>query len=211
MQEKIERLKEFYTEHVAESIMIGVAGLCCIVALSLFVAVSLQDESTSDQVIVEKQEQDISPPSSLIYVDVAGAVRKPGVYTFTKGARLHKAMLEAGGLSDQADLVHFSKNINQARIIEDQEKIYIPSKNEGASQEVSDSNLNPVSTTASPTQELVNINTASQAQLEGLPGIGKVTAEQIINNRPYTSLEELSTQKILKSNVYEQIKNSISL
>ncbi|HYZ22099.1 MAG TPA: helix-hairpin-helix domain-containing protein [Rhodopila sp.] len=55
----------------------------------------------------------------------------------------------------------------------------------------------------------VNINTASAAELDALPGIGKARADAIIKNRPYKSPDELSSRHILPSNVYNKIKNDL--
>lgn len=55
----------------------------------------------------------------------------------------------------------------------------------------------------------VNINTASAAELDALPGIGKARADAIIKNRPYRSPDELSSRHILPSNVYNKIKNDL--
>jgi len=61
------------------------------------------------------------------------------------------------------------------------------------------------------TSENININTASQNQLESLWGIGPVTAQNIIEQRPYSTVEELLNKKILKTNVYETNKDKLSV
>src|SRR3989344_1087747 len=58
---------------------------------------------------------------------------------------------------------------------------------------------------------LININTASQSELESLWGIGPVYAQNIIEQRPYSSVEELLTKKIIKQNVYDRVKDQISV
>jgi len=55
----------------------------------------------------------------------------------------------------------------------------------------------------------VNINSASVHELDGLPGIGEVTADKIINNRPYERIEALVEKKIVGQKVFEQIKEKI--
>ena len=61
-------------------------------------------------------------------VDIGGAIRKPGVYTIETGQRIYELIDKAGGLTDDADLVYFDKNINRAQKLNDQVKIYIPFK-----------------------------------------------------------------------------------
>lgn len=67
----------------------------------------------------------------------------------------------------------------------------------------------PAKTTGAATQEQIDINTATQAQLEGLPGIGKAHSEAIIKGRPYRAKNELVEKKILTKGVYDHVKDRI--
>src|SRR5262249_51170032 len=67
----------------------------------------------------------------------------------------------------------------------------------------------PAKTTAAASHETLDINTATQAQLEGLPGIGKVHSEAIIKGRPYKAKDELVEKKILTKGVYDHVKDRI--
>ncbi|MCL4374494.1 helix-hairpin-helix domain-containing protein [Patescibacteria group bacterium] len=150
-------------------------------------------------------------------VEVAGAVIKPGVYPISQSARLNDVIKLAQGLSDQADKPFFARNYNLARLVSDQEKIYVPSTAE------TDQGLfvepahafdfaSPVTpnTAAVGDQALIDINSATLDELDGLPGIGQVTGENIIKNRPYQNVSDLLDKKIVKSNVYEAIKTLIT-
>ena len=162
---------------------------------------------------VEIMEMDEEGESGEVFVDVGGAVIKPGLYKLTGGARVNDALVAAEGLSEKADRDWFSKNINLAAKLTDGAKIYIPLK--GVTQVVSQS----VSAGVSSGGEVagikvggkINVNAASASELDTLWGVGPVTAEKIINGRPYASVEELKTKKILKSNVYERIKDEVSV
>ena len=66
-------------------------------------------------------------------------------------------------------------------------------------------------TWGSESEKLININTASQKELESLWGIGPVYAQNIIEHRPYSSLEELLTKKIIKKNVHERNKEYLTI
>lgn len=146
-----------------------------------------------------------------IVVEVAGAVERPGVYKLTKGVRIEDALISAGGISADADRIWMEKSLNRAAKLIDGQKIYIPRKDEQISG-VSTSNLGGYQTiSSSQGSGLVNVNAASQKELESLWGIGPVTAQNIIEQRPYSSVEELLTKKILKSNVYERNKDKLSV
>ncbi len=132
-----------------------------------------------------------------IYVDVAGEVEKPGVYSFVLGARVGEAIASAGGTTVSADEEWIEKNLNRAKTLSDGEKIYIPAKQESN---------NPMSQESSK----ININSASVSELDRLYGVGVATANKIIAGRPYANIEELKTKKIVTEKVYEQIKDMIS-
>lgn len=67
----------------------------------------------------------------------------------------------------------------------------------------------PAKTTGAAAHEQIDINTATQAQLEGLPGIGKAHSEAIIKGRPYKAKNDLVEKKILTKGVYDQVKDRI--
>lgn len=139
-------------------------------------------------------------------VDVSGEVVKPGVYSLSRDARVEDALKMAGGVTESADPVFVSKTLNLAQKISDGMKIYVPKAVEAGS------SGSPVSqtTTSSTPDAMVNINAASASDLDKLPGVGEVTTQNIINKRPYASIEELVTKKAVTRAVYEKIKSLVS-
>lgn len=155
------------------------------------------DTKAASPVIIQKN----NTGSQAVVVDIGGAVVKPGVYPVASGQRIYELVDKAGGLSEDADLAFFDKTINRAQKLNDQAKIYIPFKN---------------LTTFSPTtnlysSSLVSINSADSGELESLSGVGSITAKKIIDNRPYSTLGELRTKKVIGEKVYEDIKALITL
>ena len=146
-----------------------------------------------------------------IVVEVAGAVEKPGVYKLTKGVRIEDALISAGGISADADRLWMERSLNRAAKLIDGQKIYIPRKDEQISGVSVDNSGGYQTISSSQGSGLVNVNVASQKELESLWGIGPVTAQNIVEQRPYSSVEELLTKKILKSNVYERNKDKLSV
>ena len=152
-----------------------------------------------------------------VVVEVSGAVHKPFVYTFVPSARFIDAIQRAGGLTDEADRAFVARNINYARILSDQEKIYIPTLIDTANGTIEENKriieyIQP-NIFSSVTNEVkrTNINTASALQLDQLPGIGKVQAESIIKNKPYNSIEDLIDKGIVTKSTYEKMKDLISV
>lgn len=137
-----------------------------------------------------------------IIIDVEGAVLKPGVYSISKDGRMKDALIAAGGLSADADNEKIARVVNLAARVRDGEKIYFPKKN--------DTTILGVQTTTETADGSISINTASLALLDSLPGVGKVTAQKIIDARPYSTVEELQQKKIVTQKVFDQIKEQIT-
>ncbi len=145
-----------------------------------------------------------------ISFDIEGSVEKPGLYQLDEGARVEDILILSGGLSANADRGWAEKSLNRAAKLIDGGKIYIPSTGEISSRNVLSDLSNP-SNLLGITTSKVNLNIASQSELENLPGVGPATAVKIISGRPYMSLEELKTKKIIGNALYEKIKEIISL
>lgn len=125
-------------------------------------------------------------------VEISGAVKRPGIYSMIAGSRIYELIDNAGGLSEDINLKEYDRKINKVRLLVDGEKVYIPFV--GESLEVPD---------------LINVNTASQKELESLSGVGSVTAKKIIDARPYIEIEDLIVNKIITISTYEKIKDKI--
>lgn len=154
-----------------------------------------------------------------LFIDVSGAVLEPDMYEVSPGARLKDVIKKAGGLSLKADIHFFQRNFNLARILIDQEKIYIPNMDEIAegiftedTQKLRPSTSTPEKTTEESSDNIgININTATLQELDTLPGVGKVTAQKIIDNRPYTALEDLLSKKIISQTVFDKVHDLLEL
>jgi len=146
-------------------------------------------------------------------VDVNGAVVRPGVYTFPVGSRVVDAVKQAGGFSPEADQEWIALTINQAQLLTDGMKIFIYSKDRNkAVQTVSgQTTVLGASAVSNSSNSIYSINRATLSELDQLPGIGAVTGQKIISNRPYQSLDELITKHVVSQSVFEKIRERISL
>ncbi len=153
-----------------------------------------------------------------VIVDIGGAVKNPGVYEMPENARVIDVIEKAGGITENVDAKYFDKNINKAQKLADGMKIYIPtiddltatvSTNMNSSQ--GDTSQDSSGVLGTYTQSgLININTASRKELIDLPGVGEVTADKIISNRPYNSIDELLTKKAVTKSQFDKIKDKIT-
>lgn len=149
-----------------------------------------------------------------IVVEIAGAIESPGVYVFQKNARIEDLLIKSGGLSAAADRIWIEKFLNRASKLVDGQKVFIPRVGEenevlGITENGGDQNVSR--DWGSGAEKLININTASQKELETLWGIGPVYAQNIIEHRPYSSVEELKTNNVIKQNVYDRNKDLLTV
>jgi len=199
-----------------EVLLLSFSFLISIVSLILFFY--NQTSQANDEEFIQPVEEISQPVNQKIYVDISGAVVKPDVYKLSFGARVKDVLNLAGGFSEEADKAYFIRNFNLARIVSDQEKIYVPSAWEITSgifvetpQLLNNLQTSKVETSPLTMESLISINEASEQELDQLPGIGKVTATKIINNRPYSNLEDLLNKKVVGKSVFEKIKDLIEI
>lgn len=157
------------------------------------------------------------PEPSLLYVDVCGAVEHPGVYSLEEGSRVYQAIEAAGGYLPQAAQTY----INRAKCLEDGQQIYVPTMEELAReelpprQEAGGQEDAPGSGEAPDGKARVNLNTAGEAELTALTGIGEAKARAIIAYRqaqgPFRAVEEIMNVEGIKEGTFSKIKDQITV
>lgn len=146
-------------------------------------------------------ESDVAESENISYdtitVHICGEVYFPGVYTVYRGSRIYEVVLQAGGFTALAD----TEAVNQAKEVDDEEQIYIPSIYE--EEKVSDG------------QGLINLNTADEEELCTIPGIGSTRARQILEyrkkNGDFQKTEDIMNVTGIKEGIYEQIAPYITV
>lgn len=134
-----------------------------------------------------------------------------GIIEIEEGARLVDAIEAAGGLTENADV----NKINLAYVVQDGQKINIPNVNsvENSSYITENIGENIIIEDTTIKTSLVNINTATQTQLENLSGIGPSTALKIIKyreeNGKFTKIEDIKNVPGIGESKFEAIKNEI--
>lgn len=124
-------------------------------------------------------------PPPLLVVDVAGAVRRPGLYRLPHGSRVADAVAKAGGAGAKAAL----DGVNLAAPLADGEQVVVPARTPGGGAAA------PAVSSPTATSGPVSLSTATAEQLDALPGIGPVTAQKIVDYRTahgaFHSVDEL--------------------
>jgi competence protein ComEA len=148
----------------------------------------------------------VSPTATpaLLIVDVAGAVRKPGVYEFAEGERVVDAIERAGGPMPKADL----SLLNLAAMLVDGTQILVPKTGPAVSGV-------PGAPAPGSSGSLININTASATELETLSGIGEVLAGTIVEyrdqNGPFVSVDDLLDVSGIGPATLEEIRDQVTV
>ena len=179
-------------------LLVGVGGLF-----------SKKEEAVEDVTVVETtmlaEKTEVSTTQEVvIFVDIKGAVKNPGVYQMKLGDRVKDALDAAGGLTGEAD----SQKVNLAQRVEDQMVIVVPKVGEEATEI-------PVGGTSKEAAKdgKVNINTATVEELKTLKGVGEKKAEAIIEyrkkNGSFKTKEDLMKVRGIGKKLFESFQERI--
>lgn len=151
-----------------------------------------------ENVEVEQETEEESKPQDSIFVFVCGAVVNAGVYELPVGSRVFEAVQMAGGFSENAA----TAQINQAEVLEDGIRLYIPTMDEMTEGQSKDDGK-------------VNINTAAKEELMTLPGVGEAKAALIVQYREehgrFRMIEDIMNISGIKEGLFGKIKDYIKV
>ena len=155
-------------------------------------------------------EEDARP--KVMYTDIKGSVKEPGIYSFSSEERVYDVLKRAGGLLEEAD----SDRINFSAKIEDQQVLYIPAVGEEPPEHLNQSaSPEGKQSTADTEPSKININTASPSELQQIPGIGSVKAQEIIRfreeNGSFQKVEDLQEISGIGEKTVEKLKNFVTI
>jgi len=144
-----------------------------------------------------------------LVIDVQGAVVRPGLVHLPPGSRIADAITAAGGYGPRVAADRVAATLNLAALLKDGEQVVVPSRDDPAA-----AGSAPTSATGKPTGPAakVDLNRASESELDALPGIGPVTAAKIVaarNEQPFTSVDDLRSRKILGPAAFAKIKDLV--
>lgn len=178
----------------------------------------LENSNTEDKNNIDEAKEE----NNVIIVHVSGAVNQEGIVELGENSRIADAIEKAGGLKEEACI----EEINLAYVLEDGMKIHIPTieeqnktndsvENNNNLYITSESNLSSEKNNNKKQTSKININTATQEELETLPGIGPSTALKIINyrneNGKFKSIEDIKEVSGIGESKFNNIKSMISV
>lgn len=185
-------------------------GIACSVIVFILVDTT-PDNVPNDELVMasvsSSQSSELNSSSQQIYVDIKGAVEKPGMYKGTANMRVWDAVLLAGGVNNTAD----TKQVNFSERIADQMVIYVPEIGEviEMSEKSSESQESQTKDTGK-----INLNQASETELQTLSGVGQKKAQEIIRYREenggFKTIEDLKNISGFGEKTFEKLKDSIT-
>ena len=192
-------------QNISTKMKIVIAVVVVIIATTVGIYMYTQTQENTVS-YYGNEEQSEETHISQITVHITGAINNPGVIILEEGARIVDALEAAGGETEEADV----NRLNLAYVLEDGEKLYIPSKNEEEQEYITQGKDN-----MSEGQSKININSAQIEELITLPGVGEATANKIIEyrkeNGKFQKIEDLKNVPGIGDSKFENIKMLIKV
>lgn len=144
-----------------------------------------------------------------IVVEVIGAVARPGVFRLASSARVADLIEAAGGYGPRVDTARLEAEVHLAAPLKDGDRVHVPSRDEPPTRRDT-----PVTGGSAAGPTLIDLNRATPAELDSLPGIGPVTAEKIIAAReeaPFTTVDDLRSRGVLGEKTFERIRELVTV
>lgn len=158
---------------------------------------------------------DVTGGAPELVVEIVGSVRRPGVYRLPPGSRIGDLVRLAGGYGPRVDAGRAARELNLAAKVADGERVVVPSRDDPPTAGPrSAPGTQPSSPSGGGARGPVDLNTATAAELEALPGIGPILAGKIIAAREeqaFTSVDELRTRKLLGEKTFEKLRQLVAV
>jgi competence protein ComEA len=154
------------------------------------------------------------PGSGEIVVEVVGAVPRPGVFRLPAGSRIGDLIAAAGGYGPRVDTARAEAELNLAATLGDGDHIRVPSRDDPTVAVAPSPGAGGEDPSGDGGGGPLDLNTATQAELEELPGVGPATAQKIMTAReeaPFTSVDELRSRGVLGEKTFEKVRDLVAV
>lgn len=197
-------------------ILIGILAVFFIIGTVIYNVTNKEEEEFDYENIVQNindVQEEVVEEKEYMKIHITGQVNNPGIIELEIGSRISDAIEKAGGLTGTANL----DNVNLAYSLEDGQKLYIPSIEENNTVYIEEGIDEAIveTTSFSGSSKIININKASETELQEIPGIGPAMAQKIINyrdeNGKFKTIEDIKNVSGIGDKKFENIKEYISV
>lgn len=196
-----------------KTLIIAIATISLIFIIIKLIDINYQKENTNNTqenhlpIAADENTQETDEEKIVVYI--TGEVVNQGVIELKYGSRISDAIEKAGGLTQSANI----NNVNLAYKLEDGQKIYIPNINEEETEIIKDEEDGAIG--SGKTEEVININKATQVELQKLQGIGESLSKSIIDYREengrFKTVEEIMNVPGIGESKFNNIKEQIKV
>jgi competence protein ComEA len=153
-------------------------------------------------------------PGGILVVEIVGAVEQPGVFRLPAGSRVGDLVAAAGGYGPRVDADGAGRSLNLAAALKDGDQIRVPSRDDVAAPSAAPAGGSGKGAGGSAAAGPIDLNQATESELDTLPGIGPVTAGKIVASRdeqPFAAIEDLRTRKLVGEKTYASLKDLVTV